>query len=68
MYSETLQNQTREYFKKITMAMMKQFGTDKFGDCELRPEGGYSIRVFNSDEVVTFKSMDELLEASWAID
>ena len=68
MYSETLKNQTRAYFKKIPMAMMKQFETDKFGDCELKPDGGYSIRVFNSDEVLCFKTIDELLKAGWAID
>ena len=68
MYSESLQNQTREYFKKMPMAMMKQFGTDTFGYGKLEPEGGYSIYLFKSDEVVTFKSMNELLKAGWAID
>ena len=68
MYSEDLQEQTRVYFTTMPIAMMKQFGTDKFGIGQCEHDGSYSINVFNSDEVLCFKTIDELLKAGWAID
>ena len=68
MYSDELQAQTREYFKTMPVAMMKQFGTNKFGLGQLEPDSSYSIRVFRSDEVYVFKTIDLLIEAGWAID
>ena len=68
MYSDELQKQTKEYFKNYPIAMMKQFGTDKFGACQLESDGIYYITVFKSDEVLSFETIDELLEAGWAID
>ena len=68
MYSEKLQKQTKEYFKSNPIAMMKQFGTEKFGACQLESDGIYYITVFDSDEVLAFETIDKLLEAGWAID
>lgn len=68
MYSETLQKQTKQYFQAFPMAMMKQFATDRFGAGQLERDGSYSVRVFNSDEVVTFKTIDALLDEGWVID
>ena len=68
MYSDELQKQTKEYFKSMPIAMMKQFGTHKFGACQLESDGIYYITVFDSDEVLSFETMDELLVAGWAID
>ena len=41
MYSQELQDQTRECFKKMPMGMMKQFDTHKFGICQLESDGVY---------------------------
>ena len=68
MWTETLQEQTKEYFKNNPIAMMKQFGTGKFGACQLESDGVYYIAVFDSEEVISFETMDELLVAGWAID
>ena len=68
MYSNELQSQTKEYFKTMPFTMMKQFGTNKFGLGQLKPDSSYSIRVFRSDEVCIFETIDLLLEAGWAID
>ena len=68
MYSVKLQKQTKEYFKNDPIAMMKQFGTGKFGACQLESDGIYYITVFDRDEVLSFKTIDTLLEAGWAID
>ena len=68
MWTETLQEQTKEYFKSIPIAMMKQFGTHKFGACQLESDGIYYITVFDSDEVLSFETIEELLKAGWAID
>ena len=68
MYSEELRKQTKEYFKTTPIAMMKKFGTDTFGGCQLESNGIYYITVFDSDEVLSFETIDELLAADWAID
>jgi len=68
MYSQELQNQTKAYFKSDPLAMMKQFKTHKFGACQLESDGRYYITVFDSDEVLSFNTIDELLEEGWAID
>ena len=68
MWTKILQEETKEYFKSMPIAMMKQFGTHKFGACQLESDGIYYITVFDSDEVLSFKTIDELLTARWAID
>ena len=68
MWTKILQDQTREYFKINSIGMMKQFGTGKFGACQLESDGIYYITVFDSDVVLSFETIDELLEAGWAID
>ena len=68
MWTETLQKQTKEYFENNPIAMMKQFGTGKFGVCQLESDGIYYITVFKSDEVLAFETVEELLTANWAID
>jgi len=68
MYSDELQKQTKEYFKSMPIAMMKQFGTNKFGDCQIEEDGSYLITVLGNDKILTFKTIEELLEAGWAID
>ncbi len=68
MWTQILQDQTRDYLKNNPIAMMKQFGAGKFGACQLESDGIYYITVFESDEVLSFKTIEELLEASWAID
>ena len=67
MYTQTLQDQTREYFKNLPFAAMKQFGTDSFGIGVLR-EGKYIITNRETKEKYIFENMDALLEAGWAID
>ena len=66
MWSETLQQQTKEYFKTLPFAEMKQFG-GRFGTCVYK-DGQYIIVDKESDDVYTFESMDELIANGWAID
>ncbi len=68
MYLDELQKQTKEYFKTKPIAMMKQFGTDTFGAGQLESDGIYYITVLNSDEVLSFETIDDLIKAGWAID
>ena len=68
MYSHELQELTRKYFESVPVAMMKQFRTGKFGACQLESDGIYYITIFNSDEVLSFETIDELIQANWAID
>ena len=42
MWSEELRGQTREFFKKWPMAMMKHSGDGKFGVCHVK-DGRYFI-------------------------
>jgi len=68
MWTKTLQEETKEYFKNNPIAMMKQFGTNKFGACQQESDGIYYITVFDSDEVLSFEHIDQMIEAGWAID
>jgi hypothetical protein len=66
MWSDTLQEQTREHFKTMPFAAMKQIG-GKFGMGVFR-DGKYIITDIETKEIYEFLSMDELIVAKWAID
>jgi len=67
MWSQSLQEQTREHFKNMPFAAMKQFGTDTFGIGVFR-DGKYIITNRETNTQDEFSSMDELITAKWAID
>jgi len=67
MWSDELQEQTREYFKHLPFGAMKQFGTDVFGIGALR-DGQYIVTDRTTKEQYVFTSVDELITAKWAID
>lgn len=66
MWSEALQKQTREYFKSMPFAAMKQIG-GKFGICVFR-ENTYHIVDRETNAEYLYETMDALIEAKWAID
>jgi len=66
MYSDSLKQQTREYFKTMSFAAMKQFG-GKFGIGVLRDEK-YIITDRKTAEKYCYESMDALIKANWAVD
>ena len=66
MYSQKLQEQTREHFKNIPFAAMKQFG-GKFGIGAFQG-GKYIVTDRKTYEKYIFESMDKLIENGWAID
>jgi hypothetical protein len=64
--------------KKLTELSRSNF---EIGCCNVKSESGqfdflivdgvnrqYKISLFNTDEVLTFKSVNELLENGWAVD
>ena len=67
MWTEGLQQQTREFFKNMNGAFMKHSGDSRFGFCILL-EGKYVIRDRESDDKWEYYSVDEFLEDGWAID
>ena len=68
MWTETLQQQTREFFEKMNGGFMKHFGDDKFGFCILKA-GKYTISARGeSDEVWEYDSVDKMIADGWAID
>ena len=67
MWSEALQQQTREFFDTLPMATMKHFGDMKYGFCILR-DGQYIITDRESNEKWEYASMEALIEDGWAID
>ena len=66
MWSDELQEETREYFNRMPFAFVKQIG-GKGGVCTLK-DGIYIIIDREDDSEVVFESMDALIEANWAID
>ena len=66
MWSEELQEQTKEYFKNLPVAAMKKTG-GKYGVCILQ-DGKYTIQDRESDQVYVFECIDELIKDGWAID
>ncbi|PHR54380.1 MAG: hypothetical protein COA44_13260 [Arcobacter sp.] len=67
MWTEVLQEETKEHFKNMSFAAMKQFGTDTFGIGVFR-DGKYIITNRESKEQYIYESMDDLIKAKWAID
>ena len=68
MWTEELQQQTRECFKgTIKGGMMKHFGDSKFGIGAII-EGKYVIHLMDSDDVHEYDTMEEMLKDGWAID
>jgi len=69
MYSEKLQQMTRDHFENVMKgAFMKHFGDNKFGLCILQ-DGKYTINARGeSDEVWEYDSMDDMIEGGWALD
>lgn len=66
MWSDELQEQTREYFKSLPIAAMKQY-EGKYGICTLIDDK-YIIKDRETKEVYEYSTMDELINAKWAID
>ena len=68
MWTEGLQEQTRELFEKMNGACMKHFGDSRFGLCILI-DGKYVIRDRGkSGDVWEYDSVDDMIEDGWAID
>lgn len=67
MWSDELQKQTKEYFEKLPLARMKHFGDSRFGAGALKDEK-YIIMEDNTSKEYRFNSIEELIDAGWAID
>ena len=68
MWSEDLQQQTRDHFENIMKGgMMKHFGDSKFG-IGVFMDGKYSIHVLDSNEVYEYTTIDEMLKEGWVLD
>ena len=68
MWTETLQQQTREYFTSLAFAMMKEFGTSRFGIAHRLEDDSFAVFVLKSRKILTFSSVDDMISAGWAID
>jgi len=66
MWSDELQEQTREYFKSMPFAFMKKIG-GKNGVCTLENRI-YTIKDRDTSEEYIFNSIDSLIAAQWVID
>jgi hypothetical protein len=68
MWSEVLQQQTREFLEQYQAAAMKHFGDSRFGLCVFI-DGKYVITDReDSGDVWEYDSVDEMIEDGWAID
>ncbi len=68
MWTENLQQQTRELFENMNGAFMKHFGDSRFGLCILI-DGKYVITDRGeSGDVWEYDSVDEMITDGWAID
>lgn len=69
MWSEELQQITRESFERFPVALMKHFGDMKFGFC-VQQDNKYIIKDMDkhSDDEWIYDSMDEMLSNGWAVD
>ncbi len=68
MWTEGLQQQTRELFEKMNGACMKHFGDSRFGLC-IFIDGKYVITDREeSGDVWEYDSVDEMIDDGWAID
>ena len=66
MYSQLLQEQTKEHFQKHYCALMKQFGGD-FGIGVVKDEI-FTIFSRKSGQKYEYTSIDTLIKAKWVID
>jgi hypothetical protein len=68
MWTEELQQQTREFFKTLNGAFMKHFGDSRFGLC-IYQNGKYVIKDReNFENFWEYDSVDEMIKDGWAID
>ena len=70
MWTESLQQQTRDHFENVLpVVAMKHFGDDKFGFCIFKDER-YTIkdRKPESNMIWEYTSIEELIFDGWAID
>ena len=68
MWTEELQQQTKDHFKNVMKGgMMKHFGDSKFG-IGVFSDGKYVIELMDGDEVYEYGTMDEMLNDGWVID
>ncbi len=68
MWTEELQQQTRDLFEKMNGAFMKHFGDSRFGFCILI-DRKYVIRDREeSGDVWEYNSVDDMIVDGWAID
>ena len=69
MWTEALQQPTREYFDELPMAAMKRFRDSKFGICMLS-DGKYIVLDRNEDSTKkwVYDSIDEMIKDGWALD
>ena len=66
MWSDELKQLTREMLSKIPMAMMKKVGST-YGVLLLQDDK-YVITDRTTNEEYLFESIEELIEAGWAVD
>ncbi len=66
MYSEELQEQTRDFFKEMPMALMKNFD-GKFGVCILKDKK-YIITDRDTKNIYKYLSVEEFIQDKWVID
>ena len=67
MWTENLQQQTKEHFKQYPLGPMKHFTGKKYGVC-MCEDGKYTIANRSNDEVYEYETMEALLADGWAID
>ena len=68
MWTENLQQQTREVFENMNGAFMKHFGDSRFGLCILI-DGKYVITDRGeSGDIWEYDSVDEMIVDGWAVD
>ena len=68
MWTEKLQQETKELFENMNGAFMKHFGDSRFGLCILI-DGKYVITDRGeSGDVWEYDSVDEMITEGWAID
>ena len=51
-----------------TFAMMKEFGTSRFGIAHRLEDDSFAVFVLKSRKILKFSSVDDMISACWAID
>jgi hypothetical protein len=65
MWSKELTELSRKYFEGGCCCVKSE--NDEFGEL-LIEDGDYVIYLFESDKKYTFKTVDEIINAGWAVD